>query len=551
MAYWVYENWQAGPHKAVVHDGSCGYCKDGRGRSGKGTNPAYGRWHGPYATLDEAQTAATGLQPSELKTHTCCGMKAWSAPAAEPVIGRRSSKPSTTRWTLEERDADFERSDVLLLGCTAEKLDHPAEAQDLYCSPRFAKRRLYAKATGKLWAIISAKHGLLMPDELIEPYDLSLDSLSASERSQWAERIVAQLEEALGPLDGCTFELLASRLYGDPLELLLATRGARLVRPLRHVTLFQELSWYEAQLARLNDKTHSETAPASQSEAGPEGVSWRLSKAFMDGAFDLSARPQAETVGWEGVPEVPAAARLRECGATDSQVRLFLTLTCAMDRARDAGRLWASATGLFLEEPALFDPAYVVTNRDRVGELLRSSGVSQRHTRDLDAWMTIAGSLAARSSSAIAETVFEGSGDARVLLRERCQSSASGAACYPMIRGPKIGPLWVRMLAYPGRAGLSSIDVIPVAVDVHVRRASERLGIAETQGFDIGEARPLIQQAWRDEAATHGVAGPDGLGDSCAALDPALWFFGKHGCSYCETAGERIPITEVCERCRL
>ena len=52
---------------------------------------------------------------------------------------------------------------------------------------------------------------------------------------------MTQLEDHLGPLEGRMFELLASRLYGDPLESSLAKSGARLVRPLRHVTLYREI----------------------------------------------------------------------------------------------------------------------------------------------------------------------------------------------------------------------------------------------------------------------------------------------------------------------
>ena len=32
MAFYIYENWQAGPHKAVIHRGDCRYCNQGRGR---------------------------------------------------------------------------------------------------------------------------------------------------------------------------------------------------------------------------------------------------------------------------------------------------------------------------------------------------------------------------------------------------------------------------------------------------------------------------------------------------------------------------------------
>ena len=119
-----------------------------------------------------------------------------------------------------------------------------------------------------------------------------------------------------------------------------------------------------------------------------------------------------------------------------------------------------------------------------------------------------------------------------------------------MIRGPKIGPLWVRMLAYPGGATLSSLATLPVAVDVQVRRVTESLGLTATAGMDLEQARPIIQQAWTKNVAQHGAAGPGLLAGTCAALDPALWFFGKYGCSYCESVAAKTPITTVCSHCQ-
>jgi 4-hydroxy-tetrahydrodipicolinate synthase len=55
--FYIYENWQAGPHKIVLHRSSCGQCNHGKGRpSGHDANHA--RWHGPYATLSQAREAA-------------------------------------------------------------------------------------------------------------------------------------------------------------------------------------------------------------------------------------------------------------------------------------------------------------------------------------------------------------------------------------------------------------------------------------------------------------------------------------------------------------
>ena len=58
--FYIYENWQAGPHKAIIHRGSCGHCKDGHGSAG-GSDPKHGKWHGPYATLHIAQSVSAGL----------------------------------------------------------------------------------------------------------------------------------------------------------------------------------------------------------------------------------------------------------------------------------------------------------------------------------------------------------------------------------------------------------------------------------------------------------------------------------------------------------
>jgi 4-hydroxy-tetrahydrodipicolinate synthase len=68
-AFYVYENWAAGPHKAVLHRSACGQCNSGKARpSGHSANHA--RWHGPYATLAEARQVTQTL-PSVLIRSEC------------------------------------------------------------------------------------------------------------------------------------------------------------------------------------------------------------------------------------------------------------------------------------------------------------------------------------------------------------------------------------------------------------------------------------------------------------------------------------------------
>ena len=69
--FFLYENWAAGPHKIVLHRGSCGQCSHGKGRpSGHDANHA--RWHGPYATLAEAREIAHGMSGVLIRSECKC-----------------------------------------------------------------------------------------------------------------------------------------------------------------------------------------------------------------------------------------------------------------------------------------------------------------------------------------------------------------------------------------------------------------------------------------------------------------------------------------------
>src|SRR6266852_2018624 len=67
--FYIYENWQAGPHKIVLHRSSCGQCNRGKGRPA-GHDANHARWHGPYATLSEAREASHNM-PSVLIRSEC------------------------------------------------------------------------------------------------------------------------------------------------------------------------------------------------------------------------------------------------------------------------------------------------------------------------------------------------------------------------------------------------------------------------------------------------------------------------------------------------
>jgi hypothetical protein len=69
--YYVYENWAAGPHKAVLHRGSCGQCNAGKGRP-TGHDANHARWHGPYGNATEARTATHQMAGVLIRSECKC-----------------------------------------------------------------------------------------------------------------------------------------------------------------------------------------------------------------------------------------------------------------------------------------------------------------------------------------------------------------------------------------------------------------------------------------------------------------------------------------------
>jgi 4-hydroxy-tetrahydrodipicolinate synthase len=69
--FYIYENWAAGPHKIVLHRGSCSQCNQGKGRpSGHDANHA--RWHGPYSTLAQGREVAHDMTGVLIRSECKC-----------------------------------------------------------------------------------------------------------------------------------------------------------------------------------------------------------------------------------------------------------------------------------------------------------------------------------------------------------------------------------------------------------------------------------------------------------------------------------------------
>jgi hypothetical protein len=144
---------------------------------------------------------------------------------------------------------------VVLIASSGSHGASPVPVATLFQSPGFASARAYAEQSGFPWFVLSSKHGLLDPGDVVSPYDVQIDERSASYRAAWGEWVVAQLGERM-PLEGATVEVYGGVDFAQPLRLPLSRRGAALELPLPS-------SWRE---------THSSPEPAAPSHDDEPGT---------------------------------------------------------------------------------------------------------------------------------------------------------------------------------------------------------------------------------------------------------------------------------------
>jgi len=138
-----------------------------------------------------------------------------------------------------------------LISCTKSKRAFSCPAKEMYGpSELFRKAYDYCTKNYDYVAILSAKYGLLLPDEKIDPYDLTLKSMSASEQMKWAEKVLAQLNSKLPMRDVSKVFFHAGLAYRTHLTRMLEGRGIQCIAPLEHLSIGEQIARYQRQRSR-------------------------------------------------------------------------------------------------------------------------------------------------------------------------------------------------------------------------------------------------------------------------------------------------------------
>jgi len=117
---------------------------------------------------------------------------------------------------------------LVLIACTKSKASAAVAARDLY-RPSKLFRACYqqAESDGHRIAILSALHGILLPEQVVAPYNKTVREMNTAERAAWADKVAAQFDQLFGRSEIAEVMFLAGSDYRQPVVPLLQNRGVR------------------------------------------------------------------------------------------------------------------------------------------------------------------------------------------------------------------------------------------------------------------------------------------------------------------------------------
>lgn len=227
---------------------------------------------------------------------------------------------------------------------------------------------------------------------------------------------------------------------------------------------------------------------------------------------------------------------------------MYLTLTVSIDYQRDAVALWRHTRARY-DDPEtrwLFDPREVATRTpaEILAALRRGDprGALRYPTKDAGWWH--------RNSRTFAQDY---AGDPRVLFQRldwdvaRIRHEVNRPGRFQGLKGPKIFPLWIRMLADIQRYHFTGLEALPIPVDVHVARATFTTGLmrGRYEGPFDATLKSVIRRAWTDACRA--------AGEPHMTFDEPRWQLSRLGCTRRHQGGTAdCPVRASCsigDRC--
>lgn len=146
-------------------------------------------------------------------------------------------------WNSVESESGEKKKKVALVACVKQKKEGIHPAHELFTSAWFVKAKEYIeKVDFDDWYILSAKHHLVSPDQLIEYYPEHLNQYPKEQIDVWAKKTASQI--AAKNLSNEQLYIIGSEKYRAIKSYL---PDADIIEPLKGMGISQQMSWMHSQ----------------------------------------------------------------------------------------------------------------------------------------------------------------------------------------------------------------------------------------------------------------------------------------------------------------
>jgi hypothetical protein len=135
-----------------------------------------------------------------------------------------------------KESTSYRQGVTAFIACSKTKLSKEAPARNLYQGPLFKKALKYAENNYTYIFILSAKYGIVSLNQIISPYEKTLNKMTISEKKEWYSLVSSQMKKLklIEP-----FVFFTGILYNKPFN------G---FKPLSGLSLGKQLQWFNNHL---------------------------------------------------------------------------------------------------------------------------------------------------------------------------------------------------------------------------------------------------------------------------------------------------------------
>lgn len=208
---------------------------------------------------------------------------------------------------------------------------------------------------------------------------------------------------------------------------------------------------------------------------------------------------------------------------TKEEMMNVLTLAMALNYQRNSYKLWESVVKAYqdLSTKWIFDPTLAAnSNIDQLREALLLHRVGLQPNRHPEIWQRVAKGIVESSEKGNVQGLVESVQSDIAPLKAMMQGARKSD--FPYLSGPKIFNYWLYVLESYTNVSWKSRELITIAPDTHILKATVKLGLCTEEVLNGGaDDRQTVATAWETALDGSGLAPID--------VHTPLWLWSRAG----------------------